>query len=42
MDPAELQQAVIPCPDVPAVRREVYDAPALPQIPDTDEESPCG
>lgn len=31
MDPAELRQAVIPCPGVPAVRREVYRAPALDQ-----------
>ncbi|POX47697.1 hypothetical protein C3489_28845 [Streptomyces sp. Ru71] len=36
MDTAELQQAVIPCPDVPAARPDVYDAPVLPQIPDTD------
>ncbi|MGA5277822.1 hypothetical protein ACPC3D_32910 [Streptomyces cellulosae] len=42
MDTAELQQAVIPCPGVPAVRREVYDAPVLPQITDTDEEGPRG
>ncbi|MGW2696079.1 hypothetical protein ACWC3Y_30465 [Streptomyces sp. NPDC001296] len=39
---AELQQAVIPCPGVSAVLREVYDAPVLPQISDTDEESPRG
>lgn len=32
MDTAELQQAVIPCPGVSAVLREVYDAPVLPQI----------
>ncbi|MFF0033936.1 hypothetical protein ACFYS7_38535 [Streptomyces avermitilis] len=42
MDPAELQQAVIPCPDVSAVFREVYDAPVLPHIPDPDEEIPRG
>ncbi|WP_202120905.1 hypothetical protein [Streptomyces sp. BA2] len=30
MDTADLQLAVIPCPDVPAVEREVYDAPVLP------------
>ncbi|MFF9171863.1 hypothetical protein ACF1AY_35845 [Streptomyces sp. NPDC014776] len=42
IDTAELQQAVIPCPGAPAVRREVYDAPVLPQITDTDEESPRG
>ncbi|MGA5150147.1 hypothetical protein ACPCSF_34815 [Streptomyces griseoincarnatus] len=40
MDTAELQQAVIPCPGVPAVRREVYDASVLPRITDTDEEGP--
>ncbi|WP_081241604.1 hypothetical protein [Streptomyces viridosporus] len=42
MDPAELQQAVTPCPGVPAVRREVYRAPALPQITDSDEETRHG
>jgi hypothetical protein len=31
MDTAALQAAVIPCPDVPAVLREVYPAPVLPQ-----------
>ncbi|MEU1600359.1 hypothetical protein ABZ468_48330 [Streptomyces sp. NPDC005708] len=41
MDTAELEQAVIPCPDVPAVRREVYAALVL-SLPDTDEESPRG
>lgn len=39
MDTADLQLAVIPCPDVPAVEREVYDAPVLP-LPETDEEDP--
>ncbi|MGW4560064.1 hypothetical protein ACWEOV_41615 [Streptomyces sp. NPDC004365] len=39
MDTADLRQAVIPCPGVPAVEREVYAAPVLP-LPDTDEESP--
>ncbi|GGJ68035.1 hypothetical protein [Streptomyces brasiliensis] len=39
MHTAELRQAVIPCPGVPAVEREVYDAPILP-LPDPDEESP--
>ncbi|MEH0433896.1 hypothetical protein QBB34_47895 [Streptomyces stelliscabiei] len=39
MDTAALQAAVIPCPDVSAVTREVYDAPVLPLI-DTDEEYP--
>ncbi|MEU6495761.1 hypothetical protein [Streptomyces sp. NPDC046984] len=38
MDTAELRQAVIPCPGVPAVEREVYAAPVL-SMPDTDEES---
>ncbi|MFF1276943.1 hypothetical protein ACFVZC_26570 [Streptomyces marokkonensis] len=42
MDTAELQQAVTPCPGVPAVRREVYRAPALPQITDSDEETRHG
>jgi hypothetical protein len=42
MDTAELQQAVISCPGVTAVRREVYDAPVLSQITDTDEEGPRG
>ncbi|MGV9655248.1 hypothetical protein [Streptomyces sp. NPDC003554] len=40
MDTADLRPAVIPCPGVPAVEREVYAAPVLP-LPDTDEESPC-
>lgn len=40
MDTAALQAAVIPCPGVPAVAREVYPAPALPQLPDADEECP--
>ncbi|MEH0572733.1 hypothetical protein [Streptomyces scabiei] len=39
MDTAALQAAVIPCPDVSAVTREVYDAPVLPLL-DTDEEDP--
>ncbi|MGW0094894.1 hypothetical protein ACWDWS_38835 [Streptomyces sp. NPDC003328] len=39
MDTADLRQAVIPCPGVPAVDRQVYAAPVLP-LPDTDEESP--
>lgn len=42
MDTAQLQQAVIPCPGVPAVRREVYPAPDLTRIPETDEERPRG
>ncbi|MGP4014106.1 hypothetical protein [Streptomyces sp. 4N124] len=40
MDTAELQAAVIPCPHVSAVLREVYPAPALPQLPDADKEDP--
>ncbi|KMS74290.1 hypothetical protein ACM01_15460 [Streptomyces viridochromogenes] len=42
MDTADLQRAVIPCPDASAVRREVYPAPVLPQFPDVepDEENP--
>ncbi|MFE7961232.1 hypothetical protein [Streptomyces sp. NPDC057413] len=42
MDTAELQRAVTPCPGVPAVRREVYRAPALPRITDSDEETRHG
>ncbi|WP_331733068.1 hypothetical protein OHU34_43560 (plasmid) [Streptomyces sp. NBC_00080] len=37
MDTAALQAAVIPCPDVCAVTREVYDAPVL-LLLDSDEE----
>ncbi|WP_327591439.1 hypothetical protein [Streptomyces chartreusis] len=37
---AALQAAVLPCPGVPAVAREVYPAPALPELPDADEECP--
>ncbi|MFB8776264.1 hypothetical protein [Streptomyces broussonetiae] len=39
MDTAALQAAVLPCPDVSAVTRQVYDAPVLPHL-DTDEEDP--
>ncbi|MFE8018271.1 hypothetical protein ACFU3O_36770 [Streptomyces antibioticus] len=39
MDTAALQHAVIPCPGVSAVPREVYTAPVLP-FPETDEEEP--
>ncbi|MCX4862444.1 hypothetical protein [Streptomyces canus] len=39
MDPHDLQAAVIPCPDVLAVEREVYDAPVL-LLLDADEEGP--
>ncbi|MFJ3311094.1 hypothetical protein ACIPSA_50905 [Streptomyces sp. NPDC086549] len=42
MDRRELQEAVIPHPDVIAPLRLVHDAPELPHIPDTDEESPRG
>ncbi|MFF0794641.1 hypothetical protein [Streptomyces spiralis] len=38
----QLQEAVIPHPDVTAPLRLVHDAPELPQIPDTDEKSPRG
>lgn len=40
MDTAEIQQAVIPCPGVPAVRWAVHHAPVLPQLPGIDVESP--
>ncbi|TLS45804.1 hypothetical protein FE633_13700 [Streptomyces montanus] len=40
MNTAELQAAVIPCPDVSAVTREVYPAPVLLQFPNPDEEDP--
>jgi hypothetical protein len=42
MDTAELQDAVMPCPDVSAVLRKVYPAPDLPQFPDADEEGTRG
>ena len=42
MDTADLQQALTPCPGGPAVHREAYRAPLLPQITDPDEESPRG
>ncbi|MGW5591198.1 hypothetical protein ACWEWF_46060, partial [Streptomyces sp. NPDC003857] len=38
MDTAELRPAVIPCPGVPAVDREVYAAPVQ-SLAGTDEES---
>ncbi|MET7693831.1 hypothetical protein ABZT06_38690 [Streptomyces sp. NPDC005483] len=38
MDTVELQDAVIPCPDVAAITREVYPAPVLLQLPDTLED----
>ncbi|MEU3735420.1 hypothetical protein AB0E81_39530 [Streptomyces sp. NPDC033538] len=40
MDTAELRRAVIPCPGVNAVHRQVYPAPVLTQHADNDEESP--
>ncbi|WP_405778594.1 hypothetical protein OG512_48995 [Streptomyces sp. NBC_01378] len=40
MDTAELQTAVIPCPGVFAVVREIYPAPVLLQLPDSDEGIP--
>jgi hypothetical protein len=39
MDTDDIQAAVIPCPDVLAVEREVYDAPVL-LLLDADEEGP--
>ncbi|GGV69761.1 hypothetical protein GCM10010277_80070 [Streptomyces longisporoflavus] len=38
-DTAALQTAVIPCPDLCALTREVYQAPALP-LPGTGKENP--
>jgi hypothetical protein len=40
MDTAELQAAVIPCPDASVITREVYPAPVLVQFSDADEEGP--
>lgn len=40
MDTDGLQATVIPCPDAAAVEREVYPAPVLIQLPDSDEETP--
>ncbi|MFC8434893.1 hypothetical protein [Streptomyces sp. NPDC057253] len=40
MDTDDLQAAVTPCPDLMAVEREVYPAPVLIQLPDSDEENP--
>lgn len=40
MDTAELQAAVIPCPDDSAITREVYPAPVLVQLPDSELEDP--
>lgn len=41
-DTAALQEAVTPCPGVPAVRRDAYRAPALAQFPNAYEEAPRG
>ncbi|MFE6098281.1 hypothetical protein ACFQ7M_40995 [Streptomyces massasporeus] len=40
MDTAALQEAVLPCPDVTAVERQVYPAPVLLQLPDSGLEDP--
>ncbi|MFF8932242.1 hypothetical protein ACF1AO_33820 [Streptomyces longwoodensis] len=40
MDTAGLQAAVVPCPGVSAVTREVYPAPTLVQFPDSEQEGP--
>ncbi|MFE9455004.1 hypothetical protein [Streptomyces sp. NPDC006739] len=40
VDAAELQEAVTPCSDVAAVQREVYPAPVLVQLPDSELEDP--
>ncbi|MFD6285405.1 hypothetical protein [Streptomyces sp. NPDC060205] len=40
MNTAALQEAVVPCPDVAAIEREVYRAPVLLQLPDSDLEDP--
>ncbi|MFF8782970.1 hypothetical protein ACF07W_37415 [Streptomyces sp. NPDC015140] len=40
MDTAALQEAVIPCLGASGIRREVYPAPALTQLPDSAEETP--
>ncbi|WP_371647765.1 MULTISPECIES: hypothetical protein [unclassified Streptomyces] len=42
IDTAELKKAVIPCPGAPAVWREVYDAPLLPQFTASEEEEDRG
>jgi hypothetical protein len=36
MDTAALRQAITACPGVTVIRREVYAAPVLSEIPDTD------
>ncbi|MES5824990.1 hypothetical protein [Streptomyces sp. RG80] len=40
LDTDALQAAVMPCSDVAAVLRQVYPAPVLLQLPDSDEEAP--
>ncbi|AZP14701.1 hypothetical protein EJC51_47535 [Streptomyces aquilus] len=40
LDTDGLQAAVTPCPDVAAVEREVYPAPVLLQLPDSDLNNP--
>lgn len=40
LDTDGLQAAVAPCPDGAAVEREVYPAPVLLQLPDSDLENP--
>ncbi|MEJ8654941.1 hypothetical protein [Streptomyces sp. MS1.AVA.4] len=42
MDTDALQEAVTPCPGVPAVRRDAYRAPVLAQFPNANEEAPRG
>ncbi|MFD8737414.1 hypothetical protein ACFV06_21175 [Streptomyces sp. NPDC059618] len=39
MDPATVEVALIPCPDIPAEDREIYPAPTIPEPPATDEET---
>ncbi|MGW4951456.1 hypothetical protein [Streptomyces parvulus] len=40
MDTAALRKAVIPSPGASGIRRDVYPAPALTQLPDYEEETP--
>ncbi|MFF7452221.1 MULTISPECIES: hypothetical protein [unclassified Streptomyces] len=40
MDMDDLQAAVMPCPDIAAIEREVYPAPVLLQLPDSDLDGP--
>ncbi|MFF4542237.1 hypothetical protein [Streptomyces aureus] len=39
MDPATVEVALIPCPDIPAEDCDIYTAPTLPEPPATDEET---